>query len=341
MAAVELAGVSFAYGATRVLAGVDLAVGSGELFCLLGPSGCGKTTILRLVAGFLAPSAGRVLIGGADQAGVATERRGLGMVFQHYALWPHLDVAGNVAFPLEIAGVPAAERARRVDEALALVALPGLGARRVSDLSGGQQQRVALARAIVARPRVLLLDEPLSNLDARLRHELRAEIRRVCTEAGLTALYVTHDQGEALAVADRIALVLDGRIEQVGAPRDLYERPATARAAAFLGDANLVPATWRGGCAHGPLGALPAHAAPGLAEGAACLAMIRPERLRPDAAGSEAELLGGDYHGAYALWRVRIGGCELRWAETAPPPRRAGERLRLGVDAGAAVALPA
>ncbi len=340
MAAVALTGISFSYGKTRVLAGIDLKVGSGELFCLLGPSGCGKTTILRLVAGFLAPAAGRIGIDGVDQTGIATERRGLGMVFQHYALWPHLDVAANVAFPLEIAGVPADERRRRVDEALAAVALPDLGRRQVGELSGGQQQRVALARAIVGRPRVLLLDEPLSNLDARLRGELRSEIRRVCKAAGVTALYVTHDQGEALAVADRIAVVLDGRIAQVGVPRELYERPASVPVAAFLGEANLLPARWSAGRAHSALGDLPAHAPAPVAEGAACTVMVRPERLHEHPDGITAEVLGGDYHGATAVWQLRIGDARLRWSETPPGTRRAGDTVHIAVDAGAAVALP-
>ena len=340
MAAVELTGISFSYGQTPVLHGIDLKVGSGELFCLLGPSGCGKTTILRLVAGFLQPAGGRILIDGADQAGLATERRGLGMVFQHYALWPHLDVASNVAFPLEIAGVPASERRRRVDQALAAVALPDYGSRQVGELSGGQQQRVALARAIVARPRVLLLDEPLSNLDARLRAELRGEIRRVCKASGVTALYVTHDQAEALAVADRIAVVLAGRIAQVGAPRDLYERPSSVAIASFLGEANILPGTWRGGRAHCVLGPLEAHTPTPLADDAACAVMLRPERLREHADGVEVELLGGDYHGATAVWQVRVGDQRLRWSETPPGLRSPGQRVRLAADAGAAVALP-
>jgi iron(III) transport system ATP-binding protein len=339
MAAVDLAGVTFAYGSTPVLAGVDLAINSGELFLLLGPSGCGKTTILRLIAGFLNPGTGSLRIAGQDQAGIATERRGLGMVFQHYALWPHLSVAGNVAFPLEVAGVPAAERSRRVDEALTQVALPGYGPRRVAELSGGQQQRVALARAIVGRPRVLLLDEPLSNLDARLRGELRSEIRRVCKAAGVTGIYVTHDQAEALAVADRIALVLDGRIAQVGAPRDLYERPASCASAAFLGDANLLPATWQGGVARCALGAITAHVAKPLAEGQQCTVMVRPERLREDPAGSEAEIVSGDYHGVAATWHVRLGDTTLRWTETPPQVRSPGQRVRVNIDPGAAVAL--
>jgi ABC-type Fe3+/spermidine/putrescine transport system ATPase subunit len=339
MAAVTLDSISFAYGRSPVLSGVDLTIASGDLFCLLGPSGCGKTTILRLVAGFLQPGAGRLTIDGADQTGVASERRGLGMVFQHYALWPHLDVAGNVAFPLEVAGVPSDERRRRVDEALAAVALPGYGPRRVGELSGGQQQRVALARAIVARPRVLLLDEPLSNLDARLRGELRSEIRRVCKASGLTALYVTHDQGEALAVADRIAVMLDGRVAQVGAPRELYERPASIAVASFLGEANLLPGTWHGGRVRCALGELPAHAPAALAEGAACSVMVRPERLREHADGVETELVAGDYHGAAATWQMRLGDTRLRWSETPPQRREPGARVRLMVDAGAAVAL--
>jgi len=186
---------------------------------------------------------------------------------------------------------------------------------------------------------VLLLDEPLSNLDARLRGELRSEIRRVCKASGLTALYVTHDQGEALAVADRIAVMLDGRVAQIGAPRELYERPASIAVASFLGEANLLPGTWHGGRVRCAFGELPAHAPSGLADGAACIVMVRPERLREHADGVEAELLGGDYHGVNATWHLRLGEIEVRWSETPPQPRRAGERVRIAVDEGAAVAL--
>lgn len=340
MVAVELAGVSFSYGQTRVLAGVDLAIAPGELFLLLGPSGCGKTTLLRLVAGFIEPSAGQVRIGGVDAVGTPTERRGLGMVFQNYALWPHLDVAGNVAFPLEMAGVPSGDRPRRVAEALELVALAGFGGRRIGELSGGQQQRVALARAIVGRPKVLLLDEPLSNLDAHLRTELRGEIRRVCKASGVTALYVTHDQAEALSVADRIALVLAGRIAQVGTPHDLYTRPGSVAAASFLGSANLLPGTMAGPSqADCCLGRLDVHPGPGLTPGGACMVMIRPEHLRVSASGTEARIISGDYHGPANVWSVEAGGQRLLWSESPARGRQPGDTLGLAVEPGAAVAL--
>ncbi len=332
--------VSFAYGNVPVLDHVSLNIAAGELFLLLGPSGCGKTTILRLIAGFLHPLHGAVRIAGQDQCDVPTERRGLGMVFQNYALWPHLNVAGNIAFPLEIAKVPATERARRVDEALAMVSLAGLGSRSVGDLSGGQQQRVALARALVLRPRVLLLDEPLSNLDAKLRGELRQEIRRVCKAANVTGVYVTHDQGEALAVADRIALVLGGRIAQLGTPQELYERPLSRAVAAFLGEANILPATSLGSDrARCVLGDVNTHMTTALSAGAACTLMVRPEHLRIVAEGTPATLIGGDYHGVSATWEAQLGDQRLRLSESPPVRRQIGDRVHLAIAAGAAVAL--
>ena len=230
-------------GRTPVLDGITLDIAAGELFFLLGGSGCGKTTLLRLVAGFIAPDSGGIRFAGTDVTRIPTERRDIGMVFQNYALWPHLSVAENVSFGLEVRQVPATERAARLDEALALVELSGLGARRIGELSGGQQQRVALARALVVKPKVLLLDEPLSNLDTRLRTSMRQEIRRVCKAAGVTAIYVTHDQAEALSTADRIALMVAGQVAQTGTPRELYERPRTEAVARFHGDANVVAAS--------------------------------------------------------------------------------------------------
>jgi ABC-type Fe3+/spermidine/putrescine transport system ATPase subunit len=224
----------------HVVRGVDLTIGDGEVVCLLGGSGCGKTTTLRMIAGLDTVSDGRISIGGVEVSGPAVfvppERRRLGMVFQSYAIWPHLDVFENVAFPLRMLGTNYI--ATRVDAALAAVRLTALARRKPSALSGGQQQRVAIARALVAEPRVLLLDEPLSNLDANLRHELRDEIRQLVRRAGLTAVLVTHDQEEASAVADRIALMDQGRITQVGPPRELFEAPRTSAVALFLGVSN-------------------------------------------------------------------------------------------------------
>ena len=206
------------FGATTALDHVTLDIRPGELFFLLGPSGCGKTTLLRHIAGFYTPDEGRILIGDEDVTNVPPHRRDTGMVFQSYALWPHMTLAENVAFGLRMRGVGKAETAERVRKALAAVKMEDKASRKPNQLSGGQQQRVALARALVVQPRCLLLDEPLSNLDAKLRLEMRGEIRRICKEAGLTAVYVTHDQKEALSIADRLAVMQAGRLEQVGAP---------------------------------------------------------------------------------------------------------------------------
>lgn len=231
------------FGKQTVLDRVNLEIGEGELFFLLGPSGCGKTTLLRHIAGFYKPDAGGVFFGDEDVTRLPAHKRGTGMMFQSYALWPHLNVAQNVAFGLEERKRPDAEIKQRVLEALDLVKLGGLGARKISQLSGGQQQRVALARALVIRPRCLLLDEPLSNLDAKLRHEMRAEIRRICKEFGLTGIYVTHDRDEALSMADRVAIMDGGRLAQVGTPEEVYRNPASRMVAGFIGEANFIPGT--------------------------------------------------------------------------------------------------
>ena len=219
---------------------VDLAVRAGEFFTLLGASGCGKTTTLRMVAGFYYPSSGRIAFDDRDVTRLPPNRRDTAMVFQSYALFPHMSVGENVAYGLKVRRIGRAERRRRAAEALEMVRLGGYDKRRVDQLSGGQQQRVALARALVLRPSVLLLDEPLSNLDAKLREETRTEIRKIQREAGLTALYVTHDQDEAMAMSDRIAVMDAGRVEQIGSPQDIYNRPRTAGVARFIGNTNLL-----------------------------------------------------------------------------------------------------
>jgi putative spermidine/putrescine transport system ATP-binding protein len=243
---VELRGISCDFGSGAVVRDLDLAVQRGEFLALLGPSGCGKTTTLRMIAGYLEPTAGQVLINGADATRTPARARNIGMVFQSNALFPHLTVAENVAFGLRMRKVGRAERTRRVGEALDLVGLADLAGRRPGQLSGGQQQRVALARAVVIRPDVLLLDEPLSNLDARLRVQLREELARVQRETGLTAVLVTHDQEEALAVADRMVLLDGGRVAQQGSPREVFERPATRFVAEFLGYENVFELPGRG-----------------------------------------------------------------------------------------------
>jgi putative spermidine/putrescine transport system ATP-binding protein len=240
VSAVELVGVSKHYGPTVAVDTVSLEVREGELLALLGPSGCGKTTLLRMIAGFVAPTSGSIVIRGRDVGRLPPHQRDTGMVFQSYALFPHMTVAANVAFGLKMRGIGRAETEQRVNEALELVALPGYGQRYPGELSGGQQQRVALARALVIRPSVLLLDEPLSNLDARLRVETRREIRRLQQRLGLSAVFVTHDQEEALAIADRVAVLCNGKLEEIATPVELYERPRSRFAADFIGHTNVL-----------------------------------------------------------------------------------------------------
>jgi spermidine/putrescine ABC transporter ATP-binding subunit len=276
---VELRGLVKRYGATVALDGVSLGIRPGEFFTLLGPSGCGKTTTLRSVAGFVTPDAGDVLIDGGRVNAVPAHRRRVGMVFQHYALFPHRTVAQNVAFGLRMQRVPKDEILRRVVEALALVQLPDHGGRYPRELSGGEQQRVALARALVTRPAVLLLDEPLGALDKKLRDHMKIELKRLQREVGITTIYVTHDQEEALTMSDRIAVMHRGRVEQVATPRDLYEAPATAFVAGFIGNINLLAgrATGHGTVdCHGVKIATTGFAAPG----ALVMVALRPERVR-------------------------------------------------------------
>jgi putative spermidine/putrescine transport system ATP-binding protein len=236
----ELRGVAMAYGATPVLHDVDLDVYKGEFLSLLGPSGCGKTTTLNIIAGFLTPIRGTVSLGGKVVNDVPPYRRNTGMVFQHYALFPHMNVFDNVAFGLKIRRLGTAEIARRVGDALALVQLEGLAARAIRELSGGQQQRVAIARALAIDPLVLLMDEPLSNLDAQLRRQMRVELRRLQRQVGVTTIFVTHDQEEALTLSDRLVVMNRGRIEQVGTPVELYRKPRTPFVAQFLGHPNFL-----------------------------------------------------------------------------------------------------
>lgn len=243
MVRIRLHQVTKHFGVTPALSSVSLEVNDGELFFLLGPSGCGKTTLLRLLAGFYQPDSGEVYFGERRMNGVEPHRRNTGMVFQNYALWPHLTVEQNVAYGLEARGLPAPERREKVAEALQTVRMEDYATRSPNQLSGGQQQRVALARALVVRPDVLLLDEPLSNLDARLRLEMRDEIQRIHEETRLTTVYVTHDQKEALSMADRMAVMRAGVVEQIGAPREVYHRPDNRFVADFIGEANWLEGT--------------------------------------------------------------------------------------------------
>jgi ABC-type Fe3+/spermidine/putrescine transport system ATPase subunit len=332
-AAVELCAVGKRYGTTWAVRGVSLTVAPGEFFTLLGPSGCGKTTALRMIAGFAEPDEGEILLDGRSVAGVPPWRRDLGLVFQSYALWPHLTVFEHVAFGLRERRVPRAELRSRVAEALAMVGLEGMAERRPSQLSGGQQQRVALARTLVVRPRALLLDEPLSNLDAKLRAQMRVELRRLHRELGITTVYVTHDQEEAMALSTRVAVFDHGAVIQLGTPADVYRRPATRFVAEFLGAANLLPATVepdgdgrRVKLRGGPVMTTDARGVPGTA----VLCLIRPETIRLSA-GSGTNTFAATVHGA-----VYLGGrhdCELTLGE--------GLRLRADLPASAATAPPA
>jgi putative spermidine/putrescine transport system ATP-binding protein len=238
--AVRLEGLAKRFGDVAAVDGIDLEIGDGEFFSMLGPSGSGKTTTLRMIAGFELPTAGRVLLHGQDVSRLAPFERDVNTVFQDYALFPHMTVADNVAYGLVIRRVPKAERQRRVADALQMVRLEGYDARKPGQLSGGQRQRVALARALVNRPRVLLLDEPLGALDLKLREEMQVELKRIQQQVGITFIYVTHDQEEALTMSDRIAVFNRGRIEQVGAPAEVYEKPATRFVAGFVGTSNLL-----------------------------------------------------------------------------------------------------
>ena len=286
----RLEGLRRAFGRTTALDGLDLDIAPGELVALLGPSGCGKTTALRIVAGFETADSGALLMDGDDVTPVPAHRRDIGMVFQSYSLFPNMTAAENVAYGLRVRKAAKAERAARATELLDLVGLPGRGDHYPHQLSGGQQQRVALARALAIRPRVLLLDEPLSALDAKVRLQLREEIRRLQLELGITTLFVTHDQEEALSMADRVAVMKDGRLEQCAAPNELYERPATPFVAEFVGTMNRLPGVVVADGVETLGRRLPVHGeCPGA--GTDVDVLVRPEGLRVDAdesAGSPA-----------------------------------------------------
>jgi putative spermidine/putrescine transport system ATP-binding protein len=287
--ALVLRGLRKSFGGTVAVDGIDLEVRRGEFVTLLGPSGSGKTTTLRMVAGFMSPSGGSIEIDGTDMTRVPPYRRDVGMVFQNYALFPHMTAAQNVAFPLRMRGRPRAETERRVADALSLVKLGDLGDRYPRQLSGGQQQRIALARAVVFEPRVLLMDEPLGALDRKLRESLQLEIIRVSRQLGSTVLYVTHDQEEALVMSDRIAIFSAGRIEQLGSGEDLYDRPASLFVADFIGESNILRGRYEADGADGPwmtrgrwrwrVGRAASERA-ALEPGTAAALVVRPERIR-------------------------------------------------------------
>ncbi len=341
MSAVEVREAVKRYGALAALDRVTLKVAEGEFFGLLGPSGSGKTTLLRAIAGFVVPDSGEIRIDDQRIESVPVHKRGIGMVFQNYALFPHLSVFDNIAFGLQVRRLSSAEIAARVLEALRLVRLAGLEQRRPRQLSGGQQQRVALARALVTRPKVLLLDEPLGALDKRLRQEMQVELKQIQRAVGITTLFVTHDQEEALTLSDRIAILSEGRLVQVGPPAEVYERPASRFAAEFLGEANLfsgtVGAKGPGGSVLTQAGLTVLGALPPPSGGAAILA-VRPEKIQladpalPAAAGInriEGRILRSVYSGSSIAYRIEIPGQELMVFEQnrAAAPRAPGMRV--------------
>jgi len=338
--AIACRGVAKRFGDHQAVSDVDLDVGTGEIVALLGPSGCGKTTMLRIIAGFERPDAGTVAISGRTVAGpdtaVAPEGRRVGMVFQDYALFPHLDVAANVGYPLGRRPSP-----ERVAELLTLVGLEGLGARRPDELSGGQQQRVALARALAARPSVVLLDEPFSNLDAALRTEVRGEVRRLLREAGVSALLVTHDQDEALSLADRVAVMRDGRIEQVGTPEEVYAAPSGHWVASFLGEVDVVQGIAEGGGVTTAVAVVPAPV--GLRGEVDVL--IRPESVRIEALGApagarDAIVVEREYFGHDQLVVLALDdGVRLRSRRPGFPAWHPGDRVKAWID-GPVTVLP-
>ncbi|MFO7323016.1 MAG: ABC transporter ATP-binding protein [Chloroflexota bacterium] len=290
----EIHNLTKSYNGVQVLSGVSLSVRPGQITALLGPSGCGKTTTLRLIAGFEWPDSGTIAINGrivaSDTVRVPAEERRVGMVFQEYALFPHLSVADNITFGLS---GKAKEKAERAKAMLALVGLSGIGNRMPYELSGGQQQRVALARALAPQPDILLLDEPFSNLDAALRGQVRSEVRAILKQTNITCVFVTHDQEEALSLADEVAIMLQGRVAQVAPPQKLYHRPATAEIAAFVGEANFVPGEAEGShvvCAFGSLPLDETRHGP-------VQVLIRPEAIRLDADGSGGTVMWREFYG--------------------------------------------
>jgi iron(III) transport system ATP-binding protein len=325
------------FGNVDALAGASLAVERGDVLALLGPSGCGKTTLLRAIAGFEVPDQGEVILDGAVLSGpqhtVPPERRRVGMVFQDFALFPHMDVAANLAF-----GLPrGANRARRVEELLALVGLEGLGKRMPHELSGGQQQRVAIARALGAEPVLMLLDEPFSNLDPSVRQRVRAELRELIRRVGITVVFVTHDQEEALSVAEQVAVMMDGRVHQTGTPREIYARPVSRAVGEFIGEANFLPGEVRGDLAESELGSLVVRAD---FQGHGDV-MVRAEDIKVSMEGGvAAEVVVVEYYGHDLLMTLRLNsGRVVRARQPAGMHLAPGQRVGLIVK-GEALAFP-
>ncbi|MBS9719705.1 ABC transporter ATP-binding protein [Tianweitania sp. BSSL-BM11] len=350
-ASIEIKHLGKTFGNVKAVNDVSLTINAGEFVALLGPSGSGKSTVLMSIAGFERPSEGQILIGGQDCTRLPPNKRNIGMVFQHYTLFPHLSVGDNVAFPLKMRGVAKAERRRQAEAALEVVRLGGYGDRTPNQLSGGQQQRVALARAIVYNPQVLLMDEPLSALDKNLREEMQIEIKRLHAELGFTVVFVTHDQGEALTMADRIAILKAGRLQQVSQARELYERPSNLFAASFIGEMNMLPVRWDGVNAvfsdQDQIRLPDTASIQPVRPGSAILA-IRPERLSIAAPGTEgswkATVRDVVYAGAGSLLITHLAdGSEvrLRVASAGQAPIRPGQEIGIKVPPEAALLYPA
>ncbi|MGQ4878942.1 ABC transporter ATP-binding protein [Billgrantia sp. LNSP4103-1] len=358
---VRLDEVVMRFGDFTAIERTSLSIGSGEFFSFLGPSGCGKTTLLNIVSGFLTPSEGQVVIGGEPMAGVPVNRRPTAMIFQNLALFPLMTVFENIEFGLEVRGVDKRKRREVSERLLALVALEGSGPKKVTELSGGQKQRVAIARALAVEPRVLLLDEPLSALDLKLRQHMRAELKAIQRKTGITFIYITHDQGEALTMSDRVAVMSAGRIQQVADPMTLYREPATGFVAAFVGENNRLQARVidrdgeRVRLDGGALGELAGRAGPGarLANGEAVALYVRPEYLRPVAAGAagpsfDTEVEAVHFEGAWVMLETRLvaSGEKLRVQLGHEVSRRqadalaVGRRMTFGYDPADALVLP-
>ncbi|MCX8995558.1 ABC transporter ATP-binding protein [Rhizobiaceae bacterium BDR2-2] len=348
--------VSIRFGSYTAVDNAFLTIRGGEFFSFLGPSGCGKTTLLRCISGFVDPTEGRVMIGGRDMRNVGPNRRPTALIFQNLALFPLMSVADNIAFPLEVRGIGRKERRRRADELLDMIALPGTGDKKVHELSGGQRQRVAIARALAVEPDILLLDEPLSALDLKLRQHMRTELRTIQQRVGLTFIYITHDQGEALTMSDRVAVMNTGVIEQVDAPEAIYNRPRTAFVASFVGENNAIPGTVRGqdgGIAtlDTPVGVLSGIAAGGrhYKAGDSCILFVRPERLVLGTASADgANRISGtlekeEFEGNIRIAFVRVGEFVLKLSRVndgLAAPLASGAPVTLDFQAADAAVLP-
>ena len=332
---VSLQKVSLAYGKTVVVPDLDLDIRKGELIALLGPSGCGKTTTMRAIAGLMALHNGSISIDGVDMSRTPANKRGIGLVFQSYALFPHLNAFENVAFGLRLKKLPKAEITARVEDGLASVGLPHLADRKPAEMSGGQQQRLSLARSLVMEPKVLLLDEPLSNLDARLRLEMRTELQRVQRETGITMVFVTHDQSEALALADRIVLMKDGMIEQIGTPDDLYNRPETGFAADFFGFENIFEVS--GSSLKGPKG----NASIGFTAQDGLIAW-RPGAVKIGTGPHKATVLGAAFAGEQREYVIDSALGEIKVSVSADAPvHELGESIIFDLPKEGAFFIPA